>query len=57
LLQANVANAKQLDDINAQIATLEKQLDAQHNSIETAKRKFDSGRRGIIFKLHKLKSN
>lgn len=36
LLKANVANRKQLDDINAQIATLEKQLEAHKSSIESS---------------------
>ncbi|GAB1415546.1 HlyD family efflux transporter periplasmic adaptor subunit [Paludibacter sp.] len=33
LVHANVANQKQLDDINAQIALLEKQLDAQKSTL------------------------
>lgn len=33
LLKANVANQKQLDDINAQISLLEKQLEAQKSSL------------------------
>jgi HlyD family secretion protein len=36
LLKANAANTKQLDDINAQITTLEKQLDAQKSMLENA---------------------
>jgi HlyD family secretion protein len=34
LLKANAANQKQLDDINAQIAVLQKQLDAQKSTLE-----------------------
>ncbi len=34
LLKANAANTKQLDDVNAQITTLEKQLDAQKSMLE-----------------------
>lgn len=36
LVNANAANQKQLDDIQAQIAVLEKQLAAQKSTIETA---------------------
>jgi len=35
LLKANAANAKQLDDINAQIAVIEKQIVAQKSSMES----------------------
>ncbi len=35
LVNANAANQKQLDDVNAQIAVLEKQLSAQKSTIET----------------------
>jgi len=34
LLKSNAANQKQLDDINAQIAVLQKQLDAQKSTLE-----------------------
>lgn len=34
LLKANAANRKQLDDINAQISLLEKQIEAQRSSME-----------------------
>ena len=36
LLKANAANTKQLDDVNAQITTLEKQLEAQKSMLENA---------------------
>jgi HlyD family secretion protein len=38
LLKAEAANQKQLDDIDAQIATLEKQLDAQRTSLLSSSR-------------------
>ena len=38
LLKANAANQKQLDDINAQIAVLQKQLDAQRSTLEISTR-------------------
>lgn len=38
LLKANAANQKQLDDINAQIAMLEKQFDAQKTALENTNR-------------------
>ena len=38
LLKADAANRKQLDDVNSQIATLEKQLTAQKESLENSSR-------------------
>lgn len=35
LVKANAANQKQLDDVNAQVALLEKQLDAQKSTLES----------------------
>lgn len=54
LLQANVANTKQLDDINAQIATLEKQLDAQTTSMETANESLTQEERGIDIQIAQI---
>ena len=37
LLKSNAANEKQLDDINGQIAVLEKQLKAQESTLQNNK--------------------
>jgi HlyD family secretion protein len=47
LVSRNAANQKQLDDINAQVVTLEKQLSAQ---LET----LDNGNRGMLYEIASL---
>ena len=41
MVQANAANQKQMDDINAQIAVLEKQLEAQKSSLSITTKGFN----------------
>jgi len=47
LLKANAANQKQLDDINAQISVLEKQLDAQKTTLVTTNQGITDDTEGI----------
>ena len=42
LLKANAANAKQLDDVNASIALLEKQMDAQKKALQNSVNSIDA---------------
>lgn len=51
LLKANAANQKQLDDANAQIAYLEKQLDAQKTLLETSSQGITSEGEGIALQI------
>jgi len=47
LLKANAANQKQLDDINAQISVLEKQLDAQKTTLVTTNQGITDDTEGV----------
>jgi len=54
LLKANAANQKQLDDINAQIAVLDKQLDAQKTSLVTTNQGITDDKEGIKFQIAQI---
>jgi len=54
LLKANAANKKQLDDINAQIAVLEKQLDAQKTVLETTNQGITDDSEGITLQVAQI---
>ena len=54
LLKANAANQKQLDDINAQISVLEKQLDAQHTTLVTTNQGITDDSEGIRLQVAQL---
>jgi len=51
LLKANAANQKQLDDINAQIAVLNKQLDAQKTTLVTTNQGINDDSQGIKIQI------
>jgi len=54
LLKANAANQKQLDDINAQIAVLDKQLDAQKTTLVTTNQGITDDSEGIRFQIAQI---
>ncbi len=54
LLKANAANQKQLDDINGQIAVLEKQLDAQKSTLSIADRGIGGDNAALGFQVEQL---
>ncbi len=54
LVKANVANTKQLDDINAQIAVLEKQLVASKSSISTTTESISAETDALLAQLKQL---
>ena len=54
LLKANAANQKQLDDILAQIAVLEKQLDAQKSTLSIADRGIGGDNAVLGFQVEQL---
>lgn len=54
LVKANAANQKQLDDINAQIALLEKQLDAQKTTLVTGNQGINNDSEGISLQVSQL---
>jgi HlyD family secretion protein len=55
LLKANAANQKQLDDINAQIAVLEKQLEAQKSTLSITDRGIGGDNEALGFQVEQLK--
>ena len=54
LLKANAANQKQLDDINAQISLLEKQLDAQKTTLVTTNQGITDDTEGIRLQVAQI---
>lgn len=54
LLKSNAANQKQLDDINAQIALLEKQLTAQKETLENNNRSVSGESSGLMIQVAQL---
>jgi HlyD family secretion protein len=54
LLKANAVNAKQLDDINAQIAVLEKQIVAQKSSMESGNASLNEESSGLQIQIAQL---
>lgn len=54
LVQSNAANQKQLDDINAQIALLEKQLSAQTETLENNNRSVSGESLGLIAQIDQI---
>jgi len=54
LLKANAANQKQLDDINAQIAVLEKQLDAQKTTLVTTNQGITDDTQGLKLQVAQI---
>ena len=54
LLKANAANQKQLDDINAQIAVLNKQLDAQKTTLVTTNQGINDDSEGIKIQIAQI---
>ena len=54
LVKANAANQKQLDDINAQIALLGKQLDAQKTTLVTGNQGINNDSEGISLQVSQL---
>ena len=54
LLKANAANQKQLDDINAQISVLEKQLDAQKTTLVTTNQGITDDTQGIKLQVAQI---
>jgi HlyD family secretion protein len=54
LVKANAANQKQLDDINAQISLLEKQLDAQKTTLVTGNQGINNDSEGISLQVSQL---
>ena len=54
LLKAGAANSKQLDDVNAQIATLEKQLEAQKSVIESGNSSISEESRALEIQIAQL---
>ena len=54
LLQSNAANQKQLDDVNAQIALLEKQLDAQTETLQNNNRSISGERQALLMQIAQL---
>ncbi len=54
LLKANAANQKQLDDVNAQILLLEKQLDALKSTLSITDRGIVSDKEALAFQVEQL---
>ena len=54
LLKANAANQKQLDDINAQIAVLNKQLDAQKTTLVTTNQGISDDSQGLKLQIAQI---
>ena len=54
LIKSNAANQKQLDDINAQIALLEKQLVAQKETLENNNRSVTSESLGLLAQVSQI---
>jgi HlyD family secretion protein len=54
LVKANAANQKQLDDINAQISLLAKQLDAQKTALTTTNQGITEESEGVSFQLAQI---
>lgn len=54
LLKANAGNQKQLDDVNAQISVLEKQLDAQKSTLSIADRGIGGDNAALGFQVEQL---
>jgi len=54
LVKANASNQKQVDDINAQIAVLEKQLDAQKTTLQTTNQGISDNSEGVTFQTEQL---
>lgn len=54
LVKSNAANQKQLDDINSQIAVLEKQLSAQRATLENGNRSVSAEARGLEAQIAQL---
>ncbi|MDP4239865.1 MAG: HlyD family efflux transporter periplasmic adaptor subunit [Bacteroidota bacterium] len=54
LVKANAANQKQVDDINAQIAVLEKQLDAQQTTLVTGNQGINEDSESISLQIAQL---
>ena len=54
LLKSNAANQKQLDDINAQIELLKKQLDAQTETLENNNRSVSGERSGLVMQIAQI---
>jgi len=54
LVQSNAANQKQLDDINAQIALLEKQLEAQTETLQNNNRSISGERQALLMQIAQL---
>jgi HlyD family secretion protein len=54
LIKENVANQKQLDDINAQIATFEKQLSAQTETLNNSNNTLDNEQESLIVQIAQI---
>ncbi len=54
LVKSNAANQKQLDDINAQIALLEKQLSAQTETLENNNRSVSGESSGLVMQVAQI---
>ncbi len=54
LLKANAANQKQKDDIDAQIAILEKQLDAQENTLQNTNQGISEDSKSIRLQVEQI---
>lgn len=54
LLQADAASAKQLDDVNAQIATLERQLAAQRESLASSRDSIGGEEAALGYQIEQL---
>lgn len=54
LIKSNAANQKQLDDINAQISILEKQLIAQKETLENSNRSISGESAGLIMQVAQI---
>jgi len=54
LVQSNAANQKQLDDINAQIELLEKQLEAQTETLQNNNRSISGERQALLMQIAQL---
>ena len=57
LIRSNAANTKQLDDINSQLAVLEKQLAAQRSTLENNNRGVSEESSGLKYRLRKSKTS
>lgn len=55
LIKANAGNQKMLDDINAQIALLQKQLDAQKTTLESTDKGMTQDNAGVNYQADQLK--